>query len=66
MLFKTEKGIHGETFERRMLETWAESVPYPNSASVYGQIFRSGVIPSETDGRVYNEKCAAVIDLAFV
>lgn len=66
MLFKTEKGIHGETFERRMLETWAESVPYPNSASVYGQIFRSGVIPSETDGRVYNEKGAAVIDLAFV
>ena len=66
MLFKTEKGIHGETFERYMLETWAESVPYPNSASVYGQIFRSGVIPSETDGRVYNEKGAAVIDLAFV
>ena len=66
MLFKTEKGIHGETFERHMLETWAESVPYPNSASVYGQIFRSGVIPSETDGRVYNEKGAAVIDLAFV
>jgi len=66
MLFKTEKGIHGETFERMLIQTWAKSVPYPNSASIYGQVFRSGIIPSETDGRVYNEKGMAVIDLAFV
>lgn len=38
-----------------MLETYAEQVPYPYASSMAQEIFQSGVIPGDTDYRIFRD-----------
>ncbi|MBN1204938.1 MAG: M28 family peptidase [Myxococcaceae bacterium] len=49
-----------------LLETYASAAPYPFGSVVGEDLFRAGLVPSDTDFRVYGERGLRVLDMAFI
>lgn len=44
-----------QTTSSRMARAWAHSAPYPHGSIVGQEVFQSGIIPSDTDFRMYRD-----------
>jgi hypothetical protein len=49
-----------------LLETYASAVPHPYGSVVGEDLFRLGVVPSDTDFRIYKRGGLRVLDMAFI
>jgi hypothetical protein len=49
-----------------LLEVYASAVPHPYGSVVGEDLFRAGVVPSDTDFRIYKRGGLRVLDMAFI